>query len=58
MKDLLQVTIEAHNPNLQVFIMDASHVCSQLVFGLPQRLNGVHRTQFGLASLDLLSLVI
>ena len=37
----------AHNPNLQVvIIMHASYLCSQHSFGLPLRINGMHRTQF------------
>ena len=33
------------------------YVCSQLSFGLPLRMNGMHRTQFNHVRLDLLSLV-
>ena len=44
------------NPNLQVVIMHASHVCSQHLFGL--RMNGIQRTQFDHSHLDLLSLGI
>ena len=33
-------------------------LCSQHLFGLPLRMNGMHRTQFGHAHLDLLPLVI
>ena len=33
-------------------------VCSQHSFGLPLRMNGMHRTQFDYARLDFLSLVI
>ena len=36
----------ARNPNLQVFITHASHVCSRHSFGLPLKMNGMHRTQF------------
>ena len=36
----------------------ASHVCSQHSFGLPPRMNGMHRTQFDHARLDFFSLVI
>ena len=32
--------------NLQVVITHALHVCSQHSFGLPQRMIGMHRTQF------------
>ena len=56
--NLLRATRGAHNPNLQVVITHASHVCSQLSFGLPLRMNGMHRTQFDDARLDRLSLVI
>ena len=48
----------SRNPNLHVVITHASHVCSQHSFGLPLRMNGMHRTQFDHARLDLLSLVI
>ena len=43
---LLQATRGARNPNLQVVITHASHVCNQHSFGLPLRMNGMHRTQF------------
>ena len=33
--NLLRATREAHNPNLQVVITHASHLCSQHSFGLP-----------------------
>ena len=80
---LLWTARGARNPNLQVVITHASHVCSQHSFGLalnlvprvfglsdqkarrlwvrdwlPLRMNGMHRTQFDHAPLDLLSLVI
>ena len=55
---LLQVPLVAHNPNLQVVIMNAFHVCSQHLFGFPLRMNGIYITQFDQACLDLLSLVI
>ena len=43
----MQATRGACNPNLQVFIMYASHVCSQHSFGLPLRMYGnMHRTHF------------
>ena len=48
----------AHNPNLQVVITNASHLRSQHSFGLPLRMNGMHRMQFDHARLDLLSLEI
>ena len=35
----LQATRRARNPNLQVVITHASHVCSQHSFGLPLRMN-------------------
>ena len=53
---LLQATKGARN--LQVFITHASHLCSQHLFGLSLRMNGMHRMQFDHAHLDLLSLVI
>ena len=56
--DLLRATIGARNPNLRVFITHASHVCSQHLFGLPLRMNEMHRTEFDHARLDLQSLVI
>ena len=40
------------NPNLQVDITHASHVRSQYSFGLPLRMNGIHRTHFDHARLD------
>ena len=42
---LLRATRGARNPNLQVVITHASHVCSQHSFGLPLRMNGMHKTQ-------------
>ena len=42
---LLQATRGARNPNLQVVITHASHVCRQHSSGLPLRMNGMHRTQ-------------
>ena len=48
----------ARSPNLQVVINNASHVCSQLSFGLPLRMTGMHKTQFDHARFDLLPLVI
>ena len=53
---LLQAKRGTRNPNLQVVIMHASHVCSQHLFGL--RMNGIKRTQFDHSHLDLLSLGI
>ena len=55
---LLRVTRAVCNPNLQVVITHASHVCSQHSFGLPLRMYGMHRTHFDHARLDVLSLVI
>ena len=55
---LLRVTREGRNPNPQVVITHASYVCSQHSFGLLIRMNGMYRTQFHHARLDLLSLVI
>ena len=37
--DTKGATRRAHNPNLQVVITHASHVCSQHSFGLPLRMN-------------------
>ena len=60
--EYLQVTRGALNPNLQVVLAYASHVCSQHSFGLPLRMmhrtQKMHRTQFDHARLDLRSLVI
>ena len=42
--NLLRATRGAGNPNLQVGITHASHVCSQHLFGLPLRLNRMLRT--------------
>ena len=53
------MTRGARNPNLQVVIIThASHVCSQHLFGLPLKMNRMHRTQFDHALLKLQSLVI
>ena len=54
----LLATRGACNRNLQVFIRHASHVCSRHSFGLPLRMNGVHRTQFYHARFNLLPFVI
>ena len=57
-KTLLRATRGACNPPyLQVVITHASHVCSQHSFGLPLRMNGMYRTQFDNARMDLLPLV-
>ena len=55
---LLRATRRSPNPNFQVVITHALHLYSQHSFGLPLRLNGMHRTQFDHARLDFLSLVI
>ena len=55
---LLRATRGACNPNLQVVIRHALHVCSQHSFGLPLRMYGMYRTHFDHVYLDLLSLVI
>ena len=54
----LPATRGARNPNLQVVITHAWHVCNQHSFGLPLRTNGLDRTQFDHARLEILSLVI
>ena len=58
--DALESTksICGRNPNLQVFIMHVSHICSQYSCGLPLRINGMHITHFGRTHFDLWSLVI
>ena len=50
---LLRATKGARNPNRQVVITHASHVCSQQSFELPLKMNGMHRTQFGQARFGL-----
>ena len=57
-ESLLRATREARNPNLQVVVTHASLECSQHSFGLPPRMNGMHRTQLDYARLDHLSLEI
>ena len=57
-RELLRATRGARNPNLQVVITHASHVCSQYSFGLLLRMNRIHKTQFGHARFNLLPLVI
>ena len=52
---LLGATRGARNPNPQVVITHASHVCSEHLFGLPLRINGMHGTQFNHARFDSLS---
>ena len=54
----LRATRGARNPNLQVVIPHASHVCSQHLFGLPLKMNGMHKTQYDHARFDLLPLVL
>ena len=45
---IIKGTRGACNPNLQVVIIThASYLCSQHSFGLPLRINGMHRTRFG-----------
>ena len=51
-KSLLRAAKGARNPNFQVFITHASHVCSQHSFGLPLKIYGMHRTLFDHARLD------
>ena len=57
-KSLLRAPLVARNPNLQVVITHASHVCIHHSFGLPLRMNGMQRTKFDHAHLYLLPLVI
>ena len=45
-----RVTREACDPNLQMVITHASHVCSKLSFRPPLRMNGMQRTQFDYAT--------
>ena len=52
------ILIARDNPNIQVVITHASHVCSQHLFGLPLRMSGIHRTQFDHVCFDHLPLVI
>ena len=54
---LLWATRGACNPNLQVVFMHASHICSQHLFGLPLRMNGMHLMQFDHMHSELISLV-
>ena len=48
----------ASNPNRQVVIMHASHVCSQHSFGLPLRKDGIHKMQFDHMRFHLLLCII
>ena len=50
--------IGARYTNLQIVIMHALHACSLYSFGLPLRMNGMHRMQFDHVRLDFLSLII
>ena len=43
---LLRATKGACNPNFPADITHALHVCSQYFFGLPQRMNGMHKHNF------------
>ena len=51
-------TIQISRLLLSMRCMYIHSVCSQHSFGLPLRMNGMHRTHFNPACLDLLSLVI
>ena len=53
---VVRATRGAHNPNLQVVMTHASHVCSQHSFGIPLRMNGMYQMQFCRGRLDLLPL--
>ena len=55
---LLRAALVTRNPSLQAVISHALHVCSQHSFGLPLRMNGMHKTQFDHAHFDLLPRVI
>ena len=55
---LLGATRVARNPNLQIVILHASHICSQHYFGLPLEMNGIHIMQFDRSPVDVLSLGI
>ena len=48
----MRATRGARNPNLQVVITHASHVCSQHSFGLPPRMNEMQNTQFDHADFE------
>ena len=56
--DSVRAIRRARNPDLQVVITHASHVCSQHSFGLPLRMNDMQNPQFDHAHFDLLPLVI
>ena len=51
---LLGATRAARNPNLQVVVMCASHVCSQHSFGLPLGMSEIHITQIDHSNVDVL----
>ena len=53
-EEFLRAPPVARNPNLHVVITHASHVCSHHSFGLPLRMNGMHKTQFDHERFDLL----
>ena len=44
--DGLRLEVFFHNPNIQVVITHASHVCRQHLLGLPLRMYGMQRMQF------------
>ena len=48
----LRATRGACNPNVQVVITHASHLCSKHSFVLPLKMNGMHRRQFDHARFD------
>ena len=50
--ELLRATRGANDRNLHVVVTHAVHVRSQHSFGLPLRMNGIHRTQFDHSWLD------
>ena len=56
------LTVGHLNPTLnnpaQVLIVHASHVSSQYSFGLPLRMNGMHKMQFDHVCINLLPLVL
>ena len=56
-KIVLLATRRAYNPNLQVTITQARHVCSQHSLLLALSMNRIHRAYSGQARLELLSLV-
>ena len=54
---LLRATRGARNPNPELVVTHASHVCSQHLFELLPSVNEMHITQFDQARFDPLSLV-